>query len=42
LYYEAYLHEGEKKFVKRRGNLLKSLISLWYRVWKRFFSRVSE
>lgn len=42
LYYEAYLHEGEKKFVKRRGNLLKSLISLSYRVWKRFFSRVSE
>lgn len=23
LYYEAYLHDNQKKFVKRRGNLLK-------------------
>jgi Cu/Ag efflux pump CusA len=36
LYYEAYLHEGDKKTIKRRGNIFQSLISFVRKKGKKY------
>jgi multidrug efflux pump subunit AcrB len=36
LYYEAYLHEGDKKTTKRRGNIFQSLISFVRKKGKKY------